>query len=120
MSWDRPQPTYTRLDLPTYSIGELPQTDPTVIGDAHGKSRDGGRVSVDISGACTLTLFVWSPAAAAWRYPSSAAASYQKTFAAAGMDYFDVPEGALFYIKASAGSITCYADCERPQPVALA
>lgn len=120
MSWSRPNPTYTRMDLPMYSIGTLPTASPTLLGHAHGRARDGGRVLIQVSGACTVTVYVWAPAGSgAWLTPSSASSSYQKTFAAAAMDFFDIPEGSLFYLKVDAGTITCYADCDPPQPTAL-
>lgn len=63
---------------------------------------------VEVSATCTLTIYVWSEMSDTWVNPSSSSASYQKTFAAAGMDFFEAPVGALFYIKSSAGSITAY------------
>jgi hypothetical protein len=65
---------------------------------------------IQVNGACAVTLYLWSPASGGWVLPSSASASYQKTFAAAGMDYFTAPPGALFFIKSDTGSITGYTD----------
>lgn len=118
MSWNRPNPTYTRMELPSYSIGTITNTTPTLLSEAQGRAREGGRVMFQVSGAATITLYLWAPATSTWMVPSSSSASYQKTFAAAGMDYFDAPEGARFYLKASS-SVTCYADCDPPTPPAL-
>lgn len=118
MSWSRPNPTYTRLELPGYTVGSITNTVPAVLSEAHGRSRDGGRVMFEVDAATTVTLYVWSPLTKKWRFPSASSANYQKTFADPGMDYFDVPEGSLFYLSSSS-TVNCYADCDRPQPVPL-
>lgn len=105
-----PQATKTHLCLPNRSLGTLPSGAPSVVGDAQGKVGDGNTVMVEVSDACTINVFIWSPASGAWRYPGSAASQYQKVFAAAGMDYFTAPAGARFYIQASAGTVTGYTD----------
>jgi hypothetical protein len=128
MALGLPQPTFTQLGLPSRALlstaypdslpvagGTLPvATTPTVKADAHGKAKDGGRVMVEVDGAGTVTLRVWSPSSGAWRYPSSSSGSYQKTFAAAGMDYFDVPPGSLFHLTVDAGTVKCWIDADPP------
>ena len=112
MSLGLPQPVFTQPGMPSRSIGTLPTTDPSgnPLLNAHGRVKEAACVSVEVSGACTLTLFVFSPGSNSWINPSSSTASYQKTFTGAGMDYFVAPPGAFFYLKSSAGSITCYTD----------
>lgn len=111
MSLGLPQPVYTQAQMPTRSLGILSQSTPTVISQALGKVPDYAAVMVQVDGACAVTLYLWSPAGnGGWVLPSSASASYQKTFAAAGMDYFTAPPGALFALKSDTGSITGYTD----------
>lgn len=110
-----PQDTRALLRLPNRSLGTLPSASPTVKGDAHGIVSDGNTVMVEVSGACTINIFLWSPISGAWRLPGSASSQYQKIFAAAGMDYFTAPSGARFYIQASSGTVTGYVDAQ-PAP----
>lgn len=104
------------MGLPDRSLGTLPTGDPASTTDRHGptaslgRAKDGGRVLIEVNGACVLTLRLWSPLTSTWRYPASASSGYQKTFTAAGMDYFDIPPGAHFHLKSDTGSITGYAD----------
>lgn len=115
--------SHSYIGLPSYSIGTLPTGAPSTLSDAHGRVGDAPRVNVDISGACTLTLYVWNPyataGAGAWRLASATSSGYQIVFADAGMDFFDAPPHAFIYLRSSAGSITCLADVEDPTPTRL-
>lgn len=94
----------------------MPTTDPVGVSveaalrEAHGKVSDGGTVTVEVSGACTVSIFTFSPASNSWKNPGANATSYQKTFTGAGKDYFVVRPGTLVYLKSSAGTITFYTD----------
>lgn len=120
MSGLYPQPTYIPYRVPSFALNggnALPTSAPTgstTLASAHGYTEDFQRVVVEVSGATTLTIYVWSTANSVFRQWTVAAS--QITFAAAGMDYFDVPLGCHFYLQSSAGSITAWADCIRPQP----
>lgn len=104
------QDTKAVLRMPDRSLGTLPSGAPTLVTDAQGRVNVGNTVMLEVSGACTVNIFLWSPISGAWRYPGSASSQYQKVFAAAGIDYFTAPAGAKFYIQASAGTVTGYTD----------
>jgi hypothetical protein len=116
MSLGLPQPTVQQICMPNPSRAalSLTTTAPTVIGNAHGKVLVYGSVMVEVDTGCTVTIYLWSHASNSWVLPSSASASYQKTFAGAGMDYFLAPPGALFYLKLSASTATAYTDALLP------
>lgn len=126
MSLNPPNPTYTASGQPVFpinaaSVGVAPpvalpltSSTPTLRTQAHGKVKDHPRVVIDVDGACTVTVRVWSEGPQAWRYPAASSTNYQKTFAAAGWDYFELPVGSLFHLSVDSGTVLCYADCERP------
>lgn len=109
---DFPEASYSSAGMATRSLGILPLTlaPPTARYQAHGRVGLYGTVSVQVSGACVVTLWCYSPASNTWVNPGSASSSYQKTFTGAGMDYFSVRPGTLFYITSDTGSITGYTD----------
>lgn len=111
--WGLPQNVLTQPRVVNRAIpssGSLPTSDPTAKANAHGIVPLSGCVAVEVSAACTLTIFTYSPMSKTWLNPGSASSSYQKTFSAAGWDYFVCPPGYLFYIKSGTSSITAYTD----------
>ena len=110
MSLSLPQATFAKTGLPRRSLGTLPAADPTVIGDTQGLVPDYGTVQIEVSAACTASVFIWSPATKAWRHPSSASASYQKVFSEAVFDYLAAPPGARFFVRVATGTVTGYTD----------
>ena len=113
---DFPNAVYTAAGTAHRQIGSttLPLTASTPSGRqaAHGVSSRYGLVTVQVSGACVITIWLWSDATKTWVNPGSTAASYQKTFTGAGMDYFAVRAGTPFYISADVGGVTGYTDGE--------
>lgn len=108
-----PEATYSSAGMATRSLGVLPLTaspPANIARSAQGRVGDYGTVTIQVSGACVVTLWCWSPATSSWINPGSATSSYQKTFTGAGMDFFTVRPGTLFYISSDVGSITGYTD----------
>lgn len=105
-----PQATKTQLCMPNRSLGTLPAGAPSVPADAQGKVGDGNTVMVEVDGACTVNIYIFSKLSKAWRLMGNTTSTYQKVFAAAGIDYFVAPAGALFYIQAASGTVTGYTD----------
>lgn len=104
------QDTKAALNMPNRSLGTLPSAAPTLVTEAQGRVNVGNTVMVEVSGACTINIYLWSEISKTWRLPGSSSSQYQKVFAAAGIDYFTAPAGAKFYIQASAGTVTGYTD----------
>jgi hypothetical protein len=99
--------------MPRRNFGTIATTTPTLnphtnLTAATGIVPDEGRVMVQVSGACILTIRVWSNVSLTWVTPGSSSSDYQKTFAEAGMDFFAAPPGARFHIHSDTGSITGY------------
>lgn len=109
---DFPEAVFTAVGTASRSLGTLPTAAPTRKVDAHGRASLYGHVVVEVSGACIVTIHLWSPASNSWVKPGSASSSYQKTFTGAGMDFFAVRPGTLFFIQSDTGSITGYTDGE--------
>lgn len=111
---DFPEASYSSAGMATRPLGTLPLTlaPPTARYQAQGRVGDYGTVTVEVSGACVVTLWCFSPASNSWINPGSATSSYQKTFTGAGMDFFAVRPDTLFYITSDTGSITGYTDGE--------
>ncbi|MBS1586945.1 MAG: hypothetical protein JSS82_15525 [Bacteroidetes bacterium] len=111
-----PEAVYTAAGTAHRQIGSttLPLTASTPSGrnSAHGTAPKYGLVTVQVSGTCTITLWLWSHATQSWVNPGSAAASYQKVFTGAGMDYFAVRPGTPFYISSDVGGVIGYTDGE--------
>lgn len=109
-------PVFTAAAPPARSIGVLPTTGPTgqtlqaAKLEADGKVGPLGIVSVEVDGACTLTLWIWCPGSQKWRNPGSASSSYQKTFSAAGYDFFVAHPGSLFSLSVASGTINAWTD----------
>lgn len=106
-------PVFTAAALPTRQIGTgaLPTSAPTATDKmvAHGRSPDSSIITLEVSGACILTLWVFSTASGRWINPGASAARYTLTFAAGDKsDFFQVYPGELFYIQSDTGSINCY------------
>lgn len=117
----KPIPTYSVAGRPCRTLNggsALPTSAPTsgtlenkpAIAEAHGRVGGRGSVTIEVSGACVLTVYCYSPASKNWRLPSSASSGYQKTFGAAGWDYFQMEPGTLFFIKSDTGSISGWTD----------
>lgn len=113
------QQVYTAAGEATTQIaGNLPTSAPTAttlqgaLKEAHGKVSESGTVTVEVSGACVITLYTFNPSSLKWLPPGSSSASNQKTFTGAGKDYFVARKGTLFFIKSDTGSITGYVDCD--------
>lgn len=105
-----PEPNYTQPGIVNRSLGTLATGNPAAKGDAIGKVPEYACVAIEVSAACTITIFTWSPMTQTWLNPGSATASYQKTFTAAGWDYFILPPQTLFALKSDTGSIKAYTD----------
>lgn len=107
---------FTAAGEPVRSHGNMPTGNPAgvsieaALAEAHGKVSDGGTVTVEVAGGCTVSLFTFSPASNTWKNPGASATSYQKVFGAAGKDYFVVRPGTLVYLKSDTGSIAFYTD----------
>lgn len=104
------QDTKAALNMPNRSLGTLPSGAPTLESQAQGRVNVGNTVMVEVSGACTINIYLWSPTSGAWRLPGSASSQYQKVFTAGGIDYFTAPANAKFYIQAASGTVTGYTD----------
>lgn len=107
-----PQAVFTAAASPNRNMGTLPTSAPTVAGDAHGRVPAHGLVSIGVSGACTVELFIYS-SSMGWKHPSSGSGGYSKTFSESAFDYLAAHPGELFYIKSDTGSITGHTDGER-------
>lgn len=105
-----PQDTRTLLRMPNRSLGTLPSAVPTKAADAHGRVADGNTVLVQVNGAATVNIYIFSPVDNTWYLMGSSTSQYQKVFAAAGIDFFTAPAGAKFYIQAASGTVTGYTD----------
>lgn len=98
-------------EMPRTAHGNLPTSDPAsttyqaAVGEAHGRVPENEQVCVEVGDAGTVTIFIYSPASNNWRKPGSATSSHQKTFAAAGFDYFSAPRNALFYVRVNTGTV---------------
>lgn len=125
-----PQPVYTAAEVPNKQLaastsmvgasnnvaGTLPTGAPTLVNtntvqlekEAHGRVPDCGLVTVEVSGACTVTLWIFSPASGNWRNPGVSGSVYTKVFTGAAMDYFVAAPGSYVYLQSSAGSINCW------------
>lgn len=101
----------TKMPDPEMSF-TLAAANPTAItpkdaeGEALGRVPDSGIVVVEMNEGATITLRVFSRASNTWRYPGADAASYQKVFAEAGIDFFEAPPGALFHLRSASGTPT--------------
>lgn len=69
---------------------------------AHGKIPVSGAVMVEVADACTVNLYIYSVVSQKWRLAGAGTGSYQKVFAAGGIDYFEGPVNALFKLVVSA------------------
>lgn len=99
------------LALPNRVLAEaLPTSTPTLQSQAQGKVKETERIMVEVDGAATLTLYIWSPVSGAWRTAGATTAKYEIAFAAAGMDFFVAPTGAKFYIKVASGTVKAWTD----------
>lgn len=76
--------------------------------EAHGRVPDSGAVTVEVDGACTVSIYVYSLASNKWRLPGADSASYQKVFAGAGYDFFQAPPGALFRLVVASGTVAAW------------
>lgn len=113
-----PVPVYTAAGMPCRSLGELPAADPSATSAPHGKAGPDGVVTIEVSAACVVTIFVKSERGSGnWVLPGSSSASYQKTFAAAGLDYFVLKPGTKFFVRIDSGTITGYTDALRADGV---
>lgn len=108
MSGLYPQPVFTQPEMPSRALSTLATADPTVVGDAIGRVPENSCVAVEVNKACVITIFTWMPTSGTWKNPGSAASSYQKTFTAAGWDYFVCPPGAKFALKSDTASTTAW------------
>lgn len=94
----------------------LGTSDPTAttlakaLTEAHGRVGDNGTVTVEVSGACTVTIYTYGPGSNTWKPPGASSSAYQKVFSAAGKDYFVASPGALFFLKSDTGSLYCWTD----------
>lgn len=108
----------TKMPSPANSF-TLAAADPTAVNktdaalEALGRVPDSGIVVVEMNAGATISLRVFSLASNAWRYPGADAASYQKAFAAAGIDFFEAPPGALFHLRSATGTPTGYHSGDR-------
>jgi hypothetical protein len=115
-----PIPTFTAAGTATRQIGAstLPLTTGIQTG-SQGSFKNGtlqcqgyvpwdGIVTIEVDGACTVTLWLFSKATLTWINPGAAATAYQKTFSAAGMDYFTAKPGELFQITQGATTVHGY------------
>lgn len=108
MSGVYPQPVFTQPEMPQVSVGTLRTSDPTTKLHALGRVPASSCVAVEVNKACIITIFTYSNNQGAWLNPASSSASFQKTFTAAGWDYFVCPPGSLFSLKSDTASTTCY------------
>jgi hypothetical protein len=108
-----PERVFTAAAAPVRSLGVLlSAAAPTTIDQASGVVPETGIVSIGVSAACTVELFIYSPVMG-WVHPSSGSAGYSKTFTEAAFDFFTASPGDRFCVKASVGSITGYTDGDR-------
>lgn len=106
-----PQRVFTAAAVPVRSMGTLPTGAPGVLTDptlAHGLVNETGIVSIGVSAACTVEIYLFS-SVMGWVHPSSGSAGYSKTFTEAAFDYFVGSPGDRFYIKSTVG-VTGYTD----------
>ncbi len=80
-------------------------TDPNI---AMGIAGDDHIVSIIVSDAVDITLWVWSTIAGRWVLGGASTTTNTKTFAAYAVDSFNLVKGTLFYLQASAVVTTCY------------
>lgn len=76
----------------------------------HGVVPISGRCSIEVSGTCIITLWVFSPASKTWIKFGASSSDYQKSFSGAGADYFGMDPGASIFFQSDTGSITGYTD----------
>ena len=114
MSGLYPQPTFTQPELPSRQITAttLPTTAPTnkFTDVPHGRVNANAVVGIEVSGACTLSIYILSPMSCNWVPAGSSPLEYQKTFTGAAIDCFGAPPNAPFFIRSDTGGITAYTD----------
>lgn len=115
-------PVFTAAGEPSRQIsGAMPTSAPAAVTmqgavkEAHGRVGENGTVTIEVDKACVVTLYTFSPASNTWKPPGSSAASYTKTFSAAGKDYFMAHPGVLFFLKSDTASTTGFIDGDPAQ-----
>lgn len=83
--------------------------------DGHGVVPDSGIVCVEVDAACVLSIYTYMHTSSkSWLPPGSNSDSYQKTFAAAGYDYFVATPGSVFYLVVASGTVNAWVAAEAP------
>lgn len=107
----QPVPVFECGGEPYRALDELPIADPTATNfqtarnEAHGCIPESSWVTIEVDGACDITMFVFSRASNTWVLAGGTSARHKIACVAAAEDDFRGPAGQMVYFKSSTGDI---------------